>query len=120
MDNTFRFLENVGVTTLSCTPYTAANFVVYKCNNTCLNKANPYLKYKCKKGSTGQINNAQAMATAIYNKGPVVAVFNVPKDFMYYTSGIYIPTTTVILGVHSVKVIGWGYDWFHNINYWIV
>ena len=60
------------------------------------------------------------MANAIYNGGPVMAIFNAMVDMVYYKSGIYSPTTNKILGVHSVEVVGWGYNPFYKINYWIV
>ena len=62
----------------------------------------------------------RAIAEAIYAKGPVAATFNVYDDFVNYRRGIYVKTSDKLLGVHSVKIIGWGYDYWWRVNYWIV
>jgi hypothetical protein len=47
-------------------------------------------------------------------------MFNVYSDLFNYKKGIYKPTTKEILGVHSVKVLGWGLDITANRYYWLV
>ncbi|XP_050426775.1 cathepsin B-like cysteine proteinase 3 [Adelges cooleyi] len=51
--------------------------------------------------------------------GPVVASIDVYDDFMSYESGVYVKTeNATYLGGHSVKLIGWGYDW--DVPYWLM
>lgn len=49
-----------------------------------------------------------------------MAVFNVFQDFVNYGRGIYVQTSNVFLGVHAVKIVGWGWDRIKKVNYWIV
>ena len=50
--------------------------------------------------------------------GPLETCFEVYKDFMSYTSGIYVHKTGDFLGGHCVKLLGWGNQ--NGTNYWIV
>jgi cathepsin B len=59
------------------------------------------------------------MALAVMKKGPVLASFNVFSDFLLYKKGIYVQTSDKMMGVHAVKVLGWGYDKDFDVNYWI-
>ena len=47
---------------------------------------------------------------AIAFNGPVVSVFKVFEDFMYYGSGVYRHSSGPYLGLHSVAVIGYDDD----------
>ncbi|EYC39733.1 hypothetical protein Y032_0643g1066 [Ancylostoma ceylanicum] len=55
----------------------------------------------------------------IFTRGPVVATYDVYKDFNYYRKGIYIhkdggrPT-----GSHAVKIIGWGKE--NDVPFWLI
>ena len=53
-------------------------------------------------------------------KGSIFITFDVYEDFLNYGRGYYKHTTGVLLGYHAVKIVGWGYDWFKDVNYYIV
>lgn len=40
------------------------------------------------------------------------------EDFFNYRSGIYTPTTPNVVGLHAIKVVGYGYDLNTGTNYW--
>eukprot|EP01017_Pseudomicrothorax_dubius_P012443 TRINITY_DN1514_c0_g1_i3.p2 TRINITY_DN1514_c0_g1~~TRINITY_DN1514_c0_g1_i3.p2 ORF type:complete len:139 (-),score=23.99 TRINITY_DN1514_c0_g1_i3:61-477(-) len=50
-------------------------------------------------------------------KGPVSTYFSVYNDFFAYQSGIYYPVSGDYVGLHAVKIIGWGVE--NNISFWI-
>ena len=52
------------------------------------------------------------------NTGPINSVYNVYEDFFNYRSGIYRYVSGKLLGGHSVRVIGWGYE--NGTDYWLV
>ena len=49
-----------------------------------------------------------------------MAVFNVFADFLNYGRGIYKQTSNKFLGIHTVKILGWGWDTKLKVNYWVV
>ena len=49
-----------------------------------------------------------------------MCLYNVYEDFMSYSNGIYVQTSDKFLGVHAVKVIGWGWDKNLKVMYWRV
>ncbi|CAH2980244.1 unnamed protein product [Chilo suppressalis] len=53
----------------------------------------------------------------IYEYGPVTSSFTVYEDFLNYKEGIYNYTSGQKLGLHSVKIIGWGEE--RGIKYWL-
>ena len=53
-------------------------------------------------------------------KGSLFITFDVYEDFLNYGRGYYKHTTGDLLGYHAVKLVGWGYDWFRDVNYYIV
>ncbi len=44
---------------------------------------------------------------ALYLRGPVIAGMVVYSDFLWYKAGVYRPTTSNVLGLHAVSVIGY-------------
>ncbi|KAF4668825.1 hypothetical protein FOL46_001788 [Perkinsus olseni] len=54
----------------------------------------------------------------IMTNGPVSAAYIVYKDFMSYKSGVYKHTKGSIVGLHAVKIIGWGEE--NGEEYWLV
>ena len=53
----------------------------------------------------------------IYNYDSVQAMFTLFSDLLYYKSGVYIHKKGFIIGLHSVKIIGWGVE--KGVNYWL-
>ncbi|CAG9824745.1 unnamed protein product [Phaedon cochleariae] len=60
----------------------------------------------------------QTLQLDIMRNGPVEASFNVFSDFATYKSGVYQQTSYDFLGVHAIKLIGWGEE--NNVPYWLV
>lgn len=46
----------------------------------------------------------------IINRGPVVAIMQVYKDFLVYKDGVYqvLEGTPRFHGGHAIKIVGWG------------
>lgn len=55
----------------------------------------------------------------LVRSGPVFVTFDVYEDFVNYGRGIYRYISGDLLGYHAVKVLGFGYDWFRDVNYLI-
>jgi len=51
--------------------------------------------------------DAQARKEALCVRGPVIGAMVVYSDFLYYRGGVYRPTTSDVLGLHAIAVIGY-------------
>jgi cathepsin B len=97
----FEFFNKQGVVAEICMPYNLTRSLLCplpKCKKPLDDQV-----YKAK--DTRQIFN---MVDEIRKNGPVVATFTVFEDFMTYSSGVYKYTTGRRLGLHAVKVVGYG------------
>ncbi|EER06126.1 cathepsin b, putative, partial [Perkinsus marinus ATCC 50983] len=47
----------------------------------------------------------------------VLGVISMYEDFRLYKSGVYVHTTGGLVGVHSLKIIGWGVE--SGQDYWL-
>lgn len=56
--------------------------------------------------------------TEILKNGPVEANFLVFSDFPSYKSGVYKRISSVMLGGHAIRIIGWGTE--NRVPYWLV
>lgn len=54
----------------------------------------------------------------IYEHGPIIAAYSVYEDFLQYKSGVYQHNFGKAVGLHAVRVIGWGIE--NDIPYWLV
>lgn len=79
-------------------------------------------------GALGQTGVVNAMMSAIYNRGTIVAYMDVYNDFYAYSTGVYSKTATAVFkGGHAVRLIGWGANivissWIFKVTlgaYWI-
>ncbi|XP_050531271.1 cathepsin B-like isoform X3 [Daktulosphaira vitifoliae] len=50
--------------------------------------------------------------------GPIEATFNVFEDFFNYKSGVYVRSSSSLMGGHAVKLIGWGVE--KGVPYWLM
>ncbi|KAI6170592.1 Pept-C1 domain-containing protein [Aphelenchoides bicaudatus] len=64
------------------------------------------------------LDNYEVMKELNVN-GPVTAVFMVFSDFMHYKSGIYKHVAGLPVGLHSVRIVGYGTD-ENNVDFWRV
>jgi len=62
--------------------------------------------------------DADTIAKAIMDHGPVEVAFNVMGDFENYAGGIYTVTSQKQLGGHAVRMVGWGEE--GGTKYWKV
>ena len=85
----------------------------------------PYLSFDTYRfGIDGYVqtydNDADTIALAILQGGPVTASFDVYQDFEDYVGGIYIKTTNVTVGGHAIRIVGWGEEGGVKYMYWQV
>jgi cathepsin B len=62
--------------------------------------------------------NVAKIQTELMTYGPIEAAFEVYQDFLTYRSGVYVRTSSQLLGGHAVKLVGWGVD--NGVDYWTV
>ena len=107
------FLKSNGVPADNCVPYTALD---QTCSSTCADGSSVKSQvYKA--ASASSFKTPAAIQAEILTNGPIEVQFTVYRDFLSYTSGIYVHTTGEELGGHAVKAIGWGVS--GTIQYWI-
>jgi len=117
------YMEEYGVTTLGCTAYTSGyDGTVPDCaGSLCDDGANGTLYRALNYSHVGDFiepsNHIQEIMKALMH-GPVDATFNVYGDFDGYTGGVYQYEGGEYEGLHSVKVIGYGYE--AGVPYWLV
>nr|ABL85238.1 cysteine proteinase 4 [Necator americanus] len=63
-------------------------------------------------------DNEARIRQEIFINGPVGANFYVFEDFIHYKEGIYKQTYGKWIGVHAIKLIGWGTE--NGTDYWLV
>ncbi len=59
----------------------------------------------------------ESLRKEIFNNGPITVGFMVYKDFMSYSSGIYVKSSSTYEGGHAVLCVGYGT--LNGVNYWI-
>jgi len=117
LDVAFNYLENSGIVSEACWPYSSSQGAVEACRTTC-SGAGTWKKHHCNAGSTTVAIGAAAMKQDLYQNGPTEVAFQVFQDFMQYKSGVYRHTSGGFLGGHAVKLIGWGHE--DGLDYWLL
>jgi cathepsin B len=117
LPNAWKYLENTGLVTDTCFPYTAGSGQAPSCVSKCVDSES-FTRTKAK--SAYAINGAANMQKEIMTNGPIQVAFNVFKSFMTYKSGVYKKHFWEILpeGGHAVKIVGWGTE--NGEDYWLV
>jgi cathepsin B len=117
LPNAWSYLQNTGLVTDSCFPYTAGAGQAPTCVTTCADSES-FTRTKAK--SSYAINGATNMQKEIMTNGPIQVAFNVYKSFMTYKSGVYKKHFWELLpeGGHAVKIVGWGTE--DGQDYWLV
>ena len=115
IDEAWNFIASTGIVSDACFPYSAGSGDASACTNTCSN-SQKWLPYKATNVRSLTISAAKE---TIFMQGPIQTAFIVYGDFLFYTSGIYTPKTTIINNFHAVKVVGWGHDESSGLDYWI-
>ncbi len=117
MDMAWEFLENHGVSSDACFPYTAGSGLAPACATKCVDGENFNAKFKCQAGTVRQSQGADQIASEIYTNGPVEAAFTVYEDFFSYSSGIYHHVSGGVAGGHAIKLLGFGEE--NGVKYWL-
>lgn len=48
------------------------------------------------------------MAAELVARGPFVVTIEVYDDFVHYSSGVYTQTSDTFVGLHAIKLVGYG------------
>jgi len=116
IENMFKYyFVNDGLCDENCFKYTATD---NDCNNRCLNWQDSAWKIASYEGLDYRDIGIEAIKQMLVENGPVEVGMAVYKDFMYYGSGVYYPTTDLLAGYHAVTIVG--YDEYDGAGYWIV
>jgi len=127
------YWQDQGLVSETCDPYSLPSCDHHMANssNPCPSQEynTPACKKTCQDGETwktakhhgvkiGSTSGEANIMAEIFQNGPVETAFTVYQDFLTYKSGVYQPTSTVVLGGHAVKFIGWGVE--NGVKYWLV
>lgn len=78
----------------------------------------PFAKDTHRCGTPYQLQSTGDMKAEIAERGPITSLMSVREDFFSYKSGVYHHVTGDGVGLHSVKIIGWGKH--GDVDYWLV
>jgi cathepsin B len=117
LPSAWKYLQNTGIVTDTCFPYTAGDGNAPTCATTCADGSE---WSKTKAASSYAIRGVANMQKEIMTNGPVQVAFKVYKSFMNYKSGVYKKKPFELLpeGGHAVKIVGWGSE--SGEDYWLV
>ena len=108
----FAYIQKKGIVSETCMPWNISKSLLCP-----LPKCLPPLAHKTKK--VKNIMQVYNMVDEIHRNGPVVATFTVYEDFMHYSSGIYnYSGVGKRLGLHAVKVVGYGINATTGMKYY--
>lgn len=115
----WNYLQNTGIVTEQCFPYSSGQGQVPSCPSSCQNSES-WSSSKVKAKSSYAINGVENMMKEIMTNGPIQVAFAVYKSLMSYKSGVYQKQIWDFLpeGGHAVKIVGWGVE--NDVDYWIV
>ncbi|KAI5733648.1 cathepsin B-like precursor [Diaphorina citri] len=90
-----------------------------ECKQNCYNPSyESTYRFDLKKGKKAHMVPRCNAMRQIYEHGPLVAIFSVYADFLQYKSGVYQHNFGDSIGLHAVRVLGWGVE--NDIPYWLV
>lgn len=117
--NAWSYLQNTGIVTDSCFPYSAGSGDAPSCPQKCADSES-WSASKVKASKVYAIQGVENMQREIMTNGPIQVAFNVFKSFMSYKSGVYQKHWNEFLpeGGHAVKIVGWGTE--GGLDYWLV
>jgi cathepsin B len=108
----FKYIHKKGVVTDTCMPWNISKSLLCPPD-----KCFPPLDNAVSK--VRHVKQVLNMVQEISRNGPVVATFTVFEDFMHYKSGIYnYSGVGKRLGLHAVKVVGYGIDGATGMKYY--
>eukprot|EP00350_Pseudokeronopsis_sp_OXSARD2_P004237 CAMPEP_0170540092 /NCGR_PEP_ID=MMETSP0211-20121228/115_1 /TAXON_ID=311385 /ORGANISM="Pseudokeronopsis sp., Strain OXSARD2" /LENGTH=308 /DNA_ID=CAMNT_0010842371 /DNA_START=21 /DNA_END=950 /DNA_ORIENTATION=- len=113
------YLENTGVVSDACMPYSSGKGQVEACPSGCDTFLASPTKYKCEAGSAAYASGIRNIRSFLM-EGPLDVNFKVYEDFYSYDSGIYVQTSNVYHGGHAVKLVGFGHDEETGLDFWTI
>lgn len=119
LNEAWSFIQNQGLVTDTCFPYTSGNGSVPACPSSCVDSEKWTQTFKCKAGTIVNPTTVSGIKAEIYNNGPVEGAFSVYQDFYSYSTGVYHHVSGDFLGGHAIKVLGFGHDDASNMDYWL-
>ena len=114
----WKFIQEKGVVSEKCMPYNLTKSLLCPVPK-CFGTREEQKAFKVKKYAK-LYGGAPSIRSEIFESGPVQATFSVYEDFMNYRAGIYKYVTGKLLGLHAVKVVGFGYEKNSSTAYWSV
>ncbi|CAH1109809.1 unnamed protein product [Psylliodes chrysocephalus] len=88
------------------------------CSQDCYNELDFNSELTFGKSETQGFGAVEDIQREISTNGPVTASLAVFEDFLSYKSGVYHHVVGEKLGLHAVRIIGWGTE--NNVAYWLV
>lgn len=124
----FYFLENHGVTDVSCHPWQNKREYGSEFCHQCYDRNQKLLLFKTAYGSTKQYTTIDSIKRSLIKDGPLSGSIVIGKDFSHYKGGLYtFPNRNwetnidkTITGNHSIEIIGWGKDDTTKTPYWLI
>ena len=96
-------------------PCPSATYPTPSCSSSCASSSNA--SYNLYKGKTSySLAGAEDFQRELMTHGPFEVAFDVYEDFVSYTGGVYVRTSSQYLGGHAVRVVGWGS--LNGVPYW--
>jgi cathepsin B len=103
----WEYFQSDGVVSAQCMPYNLSRQLLCPLNSC----APPLDNAKYRTSSSYHVlGAAPEIRRELVRKGPVQATFTVYEDFLNYAGGIYRYVAGRRLGLHAVKVVGYGVD----------
>jgi cathepsin B len=119
VDQSWSYIQSYGIVADSCLPYTSGTgnrgYCPFYYGKSCV--YGTYKKYRV--SSYQQYYTIASAKEAIYNEGPIEAVFDLYDDGYSYRGGVYRRASNTLIGPHAVKLVGWGVD-SYGYEYWII
>lgn len=84
------------------------------CASTCKVSSDSPVYYKGKSSYT--LAGVEDFQQEVLANGPIEVAFDVYEDFLSYTGGVYVRTSSQYLGGHAVRLVGWGT--LNGVAYW--
>lgn len=116
LDEAWTYIQNEGLVTDSCDPYTSGDGSVATCTKQC-SDSESWKTTKCQSGSIVNPTTVSGIKAEIYKNGPAEGAFSVYQDFYNYNTGVYHHVSGSMLGGHAIKVLGWGNE--NGMDYWL-
>eukprot|EP00126_Sphaerothecum_destruens_P000044 Sdes_comp10060_c0_seq1m1653 len=88
-----------------------------KCTEEKYGKAYLADKLKAKEVYRFRKNDTRGVMLDLMTHGPVTTSYDIYADFMTYKDGVYVQTSNLKLGGHSVTILGWGTE--NGVDYWL-